>query len=235
MGGQGLTGPLLVPVEQMLHDLLVLLDPGEQPLFGLLVIDIIDIEKRVEELIEIHQQLVPGALDEQMVKADVVLIVDQIVIKRGIRGQPVHDLQVVLHIAAQRQAHGLVGVQSHNDIGDIIALQHEPQVEGLLAQVDIQRFDPHSLAGEMLDDILRGQAVERQSDGRLAGFVSGGQLPNVDFFSRLELVGDDVPADALIDAFCQRDFGCGSFHHTGLLVVYFFDATSIAEKRGYDK
>ena len=64
MGGQGLTGPLLVPVEQMLHDLLVLLDPGEQPLFGLLVIDIIDIEKWVEELIEVHQQLVPGALDE---------------------------------------------------------------------------------------------------------------------------------------------------------------------------
>lgn len=90
----------------MLHDLLVLLDPGEQPLFGLLVIDIIDIEKWVEELIEVHQQLVPGALDEQMVKADVVLIVDQIVIKRGIRGQPVHDLQVVLTLrrSARRMA-----------------------------------------------------------------------------------------------------------------------------------
>ena len=201
MGGQGQAGPLLVSVEQMLHDLLVLLDAGEQPLLRLLVVDIVDIEERVEELVEVHQQLVAGALDEQMVKADVVFIVDQIVVKRRVRGQAVYDLQVVLHVAAQRQAHGLVGVQRHNDIGEIIALQHEPQVEGLLAQVDVQRLDPHPLAGEMLDDILRGQAVERQADGRLTGFISGGQLPDVDFFPRLELVGDDVPTDALIDAF----------------------------------
>lgn len=42
--GQGLAGPLLVSVEQMLHDLLVLLDAGEQPLLRLLVVDIVDIE-----------------------------------------------------------------------------------------------------------------------------------------------------------------------------------------------
>ena len=70
-----------------------------------------------------------------------------------------HDLIMLIHIILKRFPERIVRMYGLNDLLGIIKIHHQPQAEYLLSLFLVYRLYLHSMAGEILHDLLGQKPV----------------------------------------------------------------------------